>query len=55
MPMMPSDVSCLCGCNRYLVQTARGVVVAAADRPIWYPGNDEVVPDYLDGTLAGEY
>lgn len=29
------------------------VVVAAADRPIWYPGNTEVVPEYLDGTLAG--
>jgi hypothetical protein len=29
-------------------------VAAAADRPIWYPGNDEQVPAYLDGTLAGE-
>jgi hypothetical protein len=39
-----------------LLQAQRsGVVVAAADRPIWYPGNYEVVPDYLDGTLPGDY
>ena len=31
------------------------VVAAAAGRPIWYPGNEAEVPEYLDGTLAGDY
>lgn len=30
------------------------VVVSAADRDLWFPGNTEVVPDYLDGTLVGD-
>jgi light-harvesting complex I chlorophyll a/b binding protein 2 len=25
----------------------------AADRPVWYPGND--APSYLDGSLVGDY
>lgn len=29
-------------------------MVVAANRPIWYPGNDEVVPPYLTGELPGE-
>ncbi|GAB4819136.1 hypothetical protein N2152v2_006182 [Parachlorella kessleri] len=33
----------------------RSSVVVAASRPIWYPGNDEVVPPYLDGELPGDY
>jgi hypothetical protein len=35
------------------MQAARSGAVYAASRPIWYPGNDEAVPEYLDGTLAG--
>eukprot|EP00355_Strombidium_rassoulzadegani_P003375 CAMPEP_0168625214 /NCGR_PEP_ID=MMETSP0449_2-20121227/9873_1 /TAXON_ID=1082188 /ORGANISM="Strombidium rassoulzadegani, Strain ras09" /LENGTH=261 /DNA_ID=CAMNT_0008666915 /DNA_START=79 /DNA_END=864 /DNA_ORIENTATION=+ len=28
-------------------------VTMAADRPVWYPGND--APSYLDGSLVGDY
>lgn len=42
------------GEKKSCMQAGRSVTVAAADRPIWYPGNTEVVPEYLDGTLAGE-
>ena len=28
--------------------------MVAANRPIWYPGNDEAVAPYLDGSLPGE-
>jgi len=34
-------------------KAARTVRVQAADRPLWFPGND--APSYLDGTLAGDY
>ena len=43
----------MCVCARW-VQAARSVVAAAAGRPIWYPGNQEQVPAYLDGSLPGE-
>jgi light-harvesting complex I chlorophyll a/b binding protein 5 len=33
----------------------RTVMVAAADRPLWFPGNKEAVPDYLDGSLVGDH
>jgi len=33
--------------------TRAAAVVASADRPVWYPGND--APAYLDGSLAGDY
>lgn len=29
------------------------MTVRAADRPVWYPGNDP--PSYLDGSLPGDY
>ncbi len=39
----------------FSLQAARAsVVAAAAGRPIWYPGNQEQVPAYLDGSLPGE-
>lgn len=34
-------------------QGARNVTVKAADRPVWYPGNDP--PPHLDGSLPGDY
>ncbi len=30
-------------------------VSAKAGRPIWYPGNEAETPEYLDGTLAGDF
>ena len=36
-----------------LLQVNR-TVVAAADRPVWFPGNEAEIPAYLDGTLPGE-
>jgi len=34
-------------------KAARSVRVQAADRPLWFPGND--APAHLNGTLAGDY
>ncbi|KAI8104487.1 hypothetical protein M9434_003042 [Picochlorum sp. BPE23] len=33
----------------------RNVSAKAESRPIWYPGNEAEVPEYLDGTLAGDF
>lgn len=42
---------CLLG---LLAQSGRVVTVrAAADRPVWYPGNPP--PPHLDGSLPGDY
>ncbi len=34
-------------------QAARGVVVSAADRQVWFPGNDPA--PHLDGSMPGDY
>lgn len=35
------------------VQAARSVVVSAADRQVWFPGNDPA--PHLDGSMPGDY
>ncbi|KAI3438028.1 hypothetical protein D9Q98_000471 [Chlorella vulgaris] len=36
-------------------QAVRRVVMAAAvERDLWFPGNTDVVPEYLDGSLVGD-
>lgn len=35
--------------------TSRRNVSANAGRPLWYPGNEAEIPEYLDGKLAGDY
>ena len=34
-------------------QAARSVVVSAADRQVWFPGNDPA--PHLDGSMPGDY
>jgi hypothetical protein len=37
------------------VTSTKRNVSAKAGRPIWYPGNEAEIPEYLDGSLAGDF